>query len=78
MPLVIPKLDGSSEQEWIMKLMGKTLTDGDNSATAFSRKDLPEGARVVGPDAVASTDVNKDRLTVFVDNDGIVKNVQVG
>ena len=33
MPLIIPKLDGSAEQEWIAKLMGKTLTDGDNSAT---------------------------------------------
>ena len=45
---------------------------------AFSRKDLPEGVRVVAPGSMVSSEVDKGRLTVYVDNDGIVKNVQVG
>ena len=41
MPLVVPgitanNLGDSKTQEWLSKLMGKTLTDGDSSETVSS------------------------------------------
>ncbi|KAI6785526.1 uncharacterized protein J7T54_007169 [Emericellopsis cladophorae] len=77
MPLINPVQSNPKDltEEWMNKLMGKTISDSESSATAFSKKDLPEGHRVVGPNTRTTRDINPDRLTVHTDEQGIVTNV---
>ncbi|CAK7266659.1 hypothetical protein SEPCBS119000_002142 [Sporothrix epigloea] len=91
MPLVVPgvtvnNLGDSKTQEWMMKLMGKTLTDGPSSETAssfsptaaFSKNDLPKNARIIPHGATATNDHAPDRLNVSLNEDGTVANVHHG
>lgn len=85
MPLVVPGLTSSGnggdnkQDEWLSKLMGKTLTDSTNDHSSFSRKDLPSNHRVLEPESdVTDMDHSPDRLNVYVDKDGIVKDVKMG
>ncbi|CAK7223473.1 hypothetical protein SBRCBS47491_005217 [Sporothrix bragantina] len=83
MPLVVPgvtanNLGDSKTQEWMTKLMGKTLTDGASSETAFSKSDLPKDARIIPYGATATNDHAPDRLNVSLNEDGTVANVHHG
>ncbi|KIH92910.1 hypothetical protein SPBR_03363 [Sporothrix brasiliensis 5110] len=83
MPLVVPgvtanNLGDNKTQEWMSKLLGKTLTDGDSNETAFSKKDLPKNARVIPHGATATNDVSPDRLNISLNEDGTVAKVHHG
>ncbi|KAK4115938.1 hypothetical protein N656DRAFT_827038 [Canariomyces notabilis] len=81
MPLVVPGITNNSgdlTQEWMNKLVGKTLSDEPTSETCFCKKDLPQQARIIEPGMMVTKDFNPDRLNVHVKEDGTVSHVSHG
>ncbi|PKS06697.1 hypothetical protein jhhlp_006771 [Lomentospora prolificans] len=81
MPLVVPGvMTGSSDKadEWMQKLMGKTLSDDTSNETCFCKKDLPEQCRVIKPGQMVTKDHKPDRLNIQVKEDGTVEHVHYG
>ncbi|KAL8770111.1 MAG: hypothetical protein Q9209_004149 [Squamulea sp. 1 TL-2023] len=82
MPLVVPGLNPAStsadtaQQEWMVKLMGKKITDtGTSDNLSFAKAELPKEHRIVEPGAMLSQDHNPDRLNVHLAEDGTVRHV---
>ncbi|KAG7006654.1 hypothetical protein G7Y79_00013g034260 [Physcia stellaris] len=76
MPLVVPGLMGGSQQEeWMTKLLGKKLSDSHDE-TSFAKQDLPKEHRIVEPGAMVTQEVNSDRLSIHVGEDGTVRHVE--
>jgi len=65
MPLVVPGInsaDGNLTDSWMQKLAGKKITEsGSSDDSNFAKADLPQNHRVVGEDAMMTTDHNPDR-----------------
>ncbi|OAA65670.1 hypothetical protein SPI_02457 [Niveomyces insectorum RCEF 264] len=83
MPLVVPgvtvdNLGDQETQKWISELVGKTLTDGPSSETAFSKAKLPPNTEVINSLSGVSHEYKKDRLNVVLNEDGIVVDVRSG
>ncbi|KAK0670255.1 hypothetical protein QBC41DRAFT_318184 [Cercophora samala] len=84
MPLVVPGVTADNmpegkTQEWMNKLVGKTLSENEpSSETCFCKKDLPETSRVIEPGMMVTKDFNPDRLNVHVKEDGTVSHVSHG
>ncbi|KAK4466186.1 hypothetical protein QBC42DRAFT_282556 [Cladorrhinum samala] len=83
MPLVVPgvtanNMDDSMAQEWMNKLVGKTLSEESTNETCFCKKDLPEQSRVIKPGSMVTKDFNPDRLNIHVNEEGTVTHVQQG
>jgi hypothetical protein len=71
---------GPSEEhknEWMVKLMGKTVAD-DHSEVNFAKRDLPEGSRLIKPNQMVTKDWRPHRMNVHVDEENTVKNVTYG
>ncbi|KAI9263140.1 hypothetical protein BDA99DRAFT_559707 [Phascolomyces articulosus] len=64
-------------EEWRIKLVGKTIVDGDVQVTeqTFHKRDLPSCNRVLGPNTPATRDYIIDRLNVITDDQGRVTTV---
>ncbi|KAL2043645.1 hypothetical protein N7G274_003952 [Stereocaulon virgatum] len=78
MPLVVPGMMGGSgnqQQEWMNKLVGKTITDGNSDATSFAKQDLPKEHRVLKPGAITTQDFKPDRMNIHLAEDGTVRHV---
>ncbi|AEO67200.1 uncharacterized protein THITE_2116039 [Thermothielavioides terrestris NRRL 8126] len=83
MPLVVPGITvdnmlDDKTQEWMMKLAGKTLSDGPSSETTFCKRDLPQETRVIEPGAMVTKDFKPERLNVHLKEDGTVSHVTHG
>ncbi|KAI9899404.1 hypothetical protein N3K66_005865 [Trichothecium roseum] len=78
MPLVTPQSDGSKNEEWQNKLVGKSLSDENSNETCFCAKDLPEKHRIIKPGSIVTKDFRIDRLNVHVDDEGICTHVTHG
>ncbi|KAI9013916.1 hypothetical protein CLU79DRAFT_767569 [Phycomyces nitens] len=73
-------MESNNSEEWIMRLLGKTIVDKDDETTVsscdvFYEADLPEPYRVLGPGSIMTRDFIPNRLNVFVDDNKIVTNV---
>jgi len=75
MPLVVPTI-GNDSSNWPSKLLGKKLTESVTDSASFAKKDLPQTYRIVTPGAQITMDYRPDRLTVYVNQDGTVIDVQ--
>ncbi|PWY81881.1 hypothetical protein BO70DRAFT_41548 [Aspergillus heteromorphus CBS 117.55] len=82
MPLVVPGInntEGSSQDEWLNKLAGKTISEqGGGDATSFAKQDLPKSHRIVRPGQPVTRDWNPERLNVHVSEEGTVQHVSFG
>ncbi|KZZ97223.1 Proteinase inhibitor I78 [Ascosphaera apis ARSEF 7405] len=74
MPLVIPQTD-DPKVDWRLRLLGKKLTESEGEASTFSVKDLPDCHRIILPGMFTTMDNNPDRLTIIVDENNIVTDV---
>ncbi|KAI5304454.1 hypothetical protein KEM56_006484 [Ascosphaera pollenicola] len=74
MPLIVPKTDGPNV-DWRLKLLGKKLTESEGEAATFSVKDLPDCHRIILPGMFTSMDINPERLTIMVDENNVVTEV---
>ncbi|KAF2866779.1 hypothetical protein BDV95DRAFT_631581 [Massariosphaeria phaeospora] len=80
MPLVVPGIQsnsGSSNNDWMTKLMGKKLGDSHDEIT-FAKEDLPKEHRVLRPDSMKTMDHKPERMNIHVDDDGTVKDIKFG
>ncbi|CEJ82286.1 hypothetical protein VHEMI02361 [[Torrubiella] hemipterigena] len=81
MPLVIPGITTKASnptEEWTHKLVGKSLTDGASTETAFSKSELPAQTRIITTGQMVTRDLNPDRLNVHLKEDGTVSHVVHG
>ncbi|QKX56084.1 uncharacterized protein TRUGW13939_03184 [Talaromyces rugulosus] len=82
MPLVVPgihtSLTGDEKTAWIDKLLGKTLTDNTNNEISFAKKDLPARHRVLKLDTAITEDYVENRMNIYVDDEGTVRDVRFG
>ncbi|KAJ4341800.1 hypothetical protein N0V87_001463 [Didymella glomerata] len=78
MPLVVPGIQSKDgKDDWMSKLMGKSIGDNHNETT-FAKQDLPKEHRVIQPDAMMTMDHKPDRLNIHVGEDGTVQKVRYG
>lgn len=75
------KMNDSDIEFWKRHLVGKTLVDEDSSYSGdkyVKTSQLPKGYRVVKPNEFTTADFRADRLSVKVDDDGVVNSVKFG
>merc|ERR1712029_440526 len=84
MPLVVPGMqskEGGSGNEktadWMNKLMGKKIGEG-NDETTFAKTDLPKQHRMVNEGDMMTMDHNPERLNIHTSDDGTVTKVTHG
>jgi len=58
----------------MQKLAGKKLGD-THDETNFAKKDLPKEHRVIQPGSMVTQDFNKDRMNIYVAEEGTVQKV---
>ncbi|WP_037313863.1 I78 family peptidase inhibitor [Ruegeria halocynthiae] len=57
---------------------GDAFADSIGQQVSTIQADLPERARVLGPDGIATQDYRIDRLNVFVDGSGVIQRLTCG
>ncbi|KAL1977001.1 hypothetical protein VTN31DRAFT_3283 [Thermomyces dupontii] len=87
MPLVVPGINvpltnnnnnNNNRNEWLTKLVGKKLTESTSDELFFAKKDLPASHRIVKRGEVTTKDFRSDRLNVYIDDDGTIRDVHFG
>ena len=58
--------------------LGEPFANSIGQPVSTIQPDLPERARVLGPDDIATQDYRIDRLNVFVDEAGVIQRLTCG
>ncbi len=58
--------------------LGEPFADSIGQPVSSIQANLPDRARVLGPDGIATQDYRIDRLNVYVDGNGIVQRLTCG
>ncbi len=57
---------------------GEAFAESVGQSVSTIQANLPERARVLGPDDIATQDYRIDRLNVYVDSEGIIQRLTCG